>query len=499
MLSREHDLWQGRDLLLHLDLCHGPHGGQGAGGSVAEALEVMFSDEEICRLLHPFCVQVKPGIGGIARKQRIRNLAAVDPVDIGLLGPCIPGVEGGIHLPGLPHDDVVREPRVQRVCKPVCRNSGRGVEDAVVAQRVDTGVGAACADDFDLLPGQVPECLVDLPLDRRDRLILLRGKAAVVRPVIGQDQHDPADPGFLCFIFHVLFHPPTSDAKNPGCDAAGEEGTKEDIGAGIPPLIDEGLHLRPAVSPVVAPCLHRHCQVIGSAEGGDEQRHEQRNHGLDLVDEVPGLKVRTSCHLCLHDLVRLLHEDRDEPEGDGHHHGDLVHRNVDLLQGAEHALQRIGQLVRGRGQRHQGRGDDKEDQAHCHLDGEEEALPRNRELPERDESPARRQEQVEQHGDEKQHHDGLHAAQNVAHGNPGEQDADRKEHTAEDVSRHGIDDEQDDDVGEGSKELDPGVQPVHDRLCLIVLAKCDVLKHSGLLFSGAGPGASRSPLRPPRR
>ena len=73
-------------------------------------------------------------------------------------------------------------------------------------------------------------------------------------------------------------------------------------------------------SAMVAPAFHRHGQISGSSESANKQRNQKRNKAPRPLKDRTALKVGPSCHLSLHDLVRLLHQDRNKAECDGHHH-----------------------------------------------------------------------------------------------------------------------------------------------------------------------------------
>ena len=44
---------------------------------------------------------------------------------------------------------------------------------------------------------------------------------------------------------------------------------------------------------------------------------------------LPAFKVRATGFLGGHDLIRLLDQRGDEPQGNAHHHGQLMHRHLD--------------------------------------------------------------------------------------------------------------------------------------------------------------------------
>ena len=98
-----------------------------------------------------------------------------------------------------------------------------------------------------------------------------------------------------------------------------------------------------AFAAVVAAALHGRGQLVGPAEGADEQRHQDRHQGLGPLEDIAGFKVRAPGLLGGHDLVRLLDEGGDKAQGDGHHHGQLVDGQTQLLQRRQQALQSVRQ------------------------------------------------------------------------------------------------------------------------------------------------------------
>ena len=127
-------------------------------------------------------------------------------------------------------------------------------------------------------------------------------------------------------------------------------------------MVFERLHGCPVLTAVIAPRFHGHSQIIRSSESGDKKGHQKRQQVLGFLDQTALLKVSTSGDLGFHDLIRLLHEDGDESEGDGHHHGNLMHGDPDLIQGLHKPFQTVCKLVRCCGQRHDRGADNQVDQ-----------------------------------------------------------------------------------------------------------------------------------------
>ena len=99
----------------------------------------------------------------------------------------------------------------------------------------------------------------------------------------------------------------------------------------VPALVLQHMELGSALAAVVAAALHGRGQLVGPPEGADEQRHQNGNQGLGLLDQAATLKVRAPGLLGRHDLVRLLDQRGNEPQGDGHHHGQLMDRHMEPL------------------------------------------------------------------------------------------------------------------------------------------------------------------------
>ena len=129
------------------------------------------------------------------------------------------------------------------------------------------------------------------------------------------------------------------------------------------------IELRAAFVAVVAAAFHGRRQLVGAAERADKQRHKQRHERLGALHKASGLKVGAARLLRGHDLIRLFDERRDEAKRDRHHHRELMHRDLDLLERAQQALQTVRQAD-GRGRiREQERSHDQKRDAQHHRDG----------------------------------------------------------------------------------------------------------------------------------
>ena len=100
---------------------------------------------------------------------------------------------------------------------------------------------------------------------------------------------------------------------------------------------------------MVAAALHGGGQLVCPAEGADEQRHQDGEQGLGPAGKTARLKIGAPGLLGTHDLVRLLDERGDEPEGDAHHHGQLMDGEAQLFQRRHQPLQPVGELKGGGG------------------------------------------------------------------------------------------------------------------------------------------------------
>ena len=86
---------------------------------------------------------------------------------------------------------------------------------------------------------------------------------------------------------------------------------KNQVGNPVSPLIMQRLHLRAPTSAPVAARLHRHRQIRRAAERRYEKWYQNRDHALCPLYEIARFKISASRHLCLHDLIRLLNQNRE--------------------------------------------------------------------------------------------------------------------------------------------------------------------------------------------
>ena len=100
---------------------------------------------------------------------------------------------------------------------------------------------------------------------------------------------------------------------------------------------------------LITAALHGHRQVIGAAEGGHEQRNENGNQRLNPLEQAARLHIRAACLLGGHNLVGFLHQGRNKPQSDGHHHRQLVGVDPNQLQRRQQTLDGVGQRRGGGG------------------------------------------------------------------------------------------------------------------------------------------------------
>ncbi len=244
-------------------------------------------------------------------------------------------------------------------------------------------------------------------------------------------------------------------------------------------MVPQGLHLGPPFSAPVTPGLHGHGQVVGPSEGGHKEGHQDRDHALGPLDDVPALQICPPGDLGLHDLIRLFQKDGDEPQGDGHHHGHLMDRHMDLLQRIQKFLNAVGQRVWRGGEGHKGRPDDQVDQPDPHVhrrvqptcrDGEDPPLPEH--------LPASGEKQIEKDGDQKQQHNGLQSLHNIGERHFGHTDDPHQEDGGHQIPCKIPEQKQGDQVQKGADDLHPRVQPVEDTFCRIILSDGNISNHA---------------------
>ena len=227
---------------------------------------------------------------------------------------------------------------------------------------------------------------------------------------------------------------------------------------------------------MVAAALHGHGQFVGPPEGRDKEGDQQGDQGFGLLEEVSGVEVGAPRLLGGHDLVGLLDQGGDEPEGDGHHHTQLMDGDPNLFEGAQQLFQAVGEHD-GRGGigEQEGAGDEKGD-AQDHeesgpqtLHGDLQKLP----LPN---GVAGSVEDIEDGGEHDDEKDRLHATQNGLEVHFGDGDGAGQYRQKEPIGQKSLGGEEGHDIEHHEEQLGPGVQLVDDGGAREVLAQCNVLQ-----------------------
>ena len=251
-------------------------------------------------------------------------------------------------------------------------------------------------------------------------------------------------------------------------------------GAQISRVVLQLLHPGSAFSPSVASGFHGHGQLLRSSEGRDEQRHQKRNQAFGLLDDIGGLEVRASCHLRLHDLIRLIHEGRNEPKGDAHHHGQLMGRHADLLEGFQQAFNPVCQLNGRRGQSQNGCAHDEEHQSEGHEQGLIDPFPVDLEDPEIQKQRilgALGHEHIQKCREDDQDKYRLYPFVQIFRGEPRHADHQQDESENQKIRGEILHQKQIHDEQDGNQNLRPGVQLVDEGFSGNVLSDGDVLDH----------------------
>ena len=95
------------------------------------------------------------------------------------------------------------------------------------------------------------------------------------------------------------------------------------------------------------------------------------------MKDISAFKIRASCLLCRHDLIRFLNQGRDKAQRNGHHHGQLVNRHPEPFQRPQQRLQSVRQPNGAGGVGHQKRTHDQKHNADNHEKRILDALFRN--------------------------------------------------------------------------------------------------------------------------
>ena len=261
-------------------------------------------------------------------------------------------------------------------------------------------------------------------------------------------------------------------------------------------LLDRAKALVPILVPLFISAFRRadelavamECRCYHGGQGRTKLhvlRYQQRDHSLGPLEDISGFKVRAPGLLGGHDLVRLLDQGGDKAQGNGHHHGQLVDRHMDLLQRAQQALQPVCQADGAGGIGQKERPHDEHGNAQHHEEGGLNALDGDLEDPPPPDLRARGIKQVQNRGkgDDEQHrlqppHQGP--GRHSGNGHTGDQ---HRRHQR--IGHEPLCQEQGGDVYHDQDQLRSGVQLVGNGISGEILAQGDILQHGAPPFRRA--------------
>ena len=219
------------------------------------------------------------------------------------------------------------------------------------------------------------------------------------------------------------------------------------------------MELGAALAAVVAAALHSRRQLVRPTEGADKQGHQNGHQRLGLLEDVPTVEVGATGLLRGHDLVRFLDQRGDEPQGNGHHHGQLVNGDMDLFQGVQQGFQSIRQADGAGGIGHQEcphhqqhDADDHEQRVFNTLHGDPEDAP----LPEV--VGVRGEEHIENACERDDEHQRLQAPHQRPQAHMGHLHAHGQRYRHDSVAHPALGAEQRNDVQRHQQDFRPGVQ-----------------------------------------
>ena len=224
----------------------------------------------------------------------------------------------------------------------------------------------------------------------------------------------------------------------------------------------QNLQLGSALAALVAAALHGCRQLIRPAKGADEQGHQNGDQGFGPLNQTAGLKVRTPGLLGGHDLIRLLNEGGNEPQGNAHHHGQLVHRQAQLLQGPQQRLQAVGEGNGRRGIGQQEGAGNQHDDPGGHKNCRPDPLPGDGDAPKPGQHMvAAGVKQIQHRRQNHNDHNGLHAPQNGLGPNPGQSHRHHQKRQHQAVAHPAASHKQGHNIQYRHQELRPRVQPMY--------------------------------------
>ena len=242
-----------------------------------------------------------------------------------------------------------------------------------------------------------------------------------------------------------------------------------------------------ALAPVVAAALHGHGQFVRPAESRDEQGDEDGHQRVHPLLEGARIQHGAPGFLGVHDLLGLLNEGGDEPQGNGHHHGQFMHREVELGQGPQQLLDGVGEAdgAGGVGEQAGARNEGHHPHRHQHRIAHPFRVDPQKSQLQQGLAGAGDEKEIQQGGEQHDGQDGLEALENQLEGDlaqavqhPQHQDV---QHQSQRVGGH----EQDDDIGHGEQQFQAGVQPVDHRIAGKMLPDGDVPQHHLTSFLAA--------------
>ena len=113
---------------------------------------------------------------------------------------------------------------------------------------------------------------------------------------------------------------------------------------------------------IISPALHRISEFVASDEGGNEERDDEGNDGLDLRAKVTVFEINATGGLGLHDSLNVIKDGWDETESQRNDHRKDVGWESDELERVEIPFKRGGQIQRlGRRGENHGKNDHEEE------------------------------------------------------------------------------------------------------------------------------------------
>ena len=151
---------------------------------------------------------------------------------------------------------------------------------------------------------------------------------------------------------------------------------------------------------------------------------------------------------------------------------------MNQAQRGKQAFHTVRQRIRRRRERHDGRAHDQEAQADRHLQGKLHTLAGNFKNPELDQDLPRRQQNIEDHGDEKKQQYRFHAFQHQTERNLRQNNQNCQGNSAKSIAKNPLYKKEGNDIQNSTRELNPGIQPVQYGVCRIILSEYNLAHRS---------------------